>query len=245
MELHHDGISFVALLDHNEAQTVGKAGDVLAGAIPPIAPTLATLSTLVETMDFVGGNNGVEISGSETSTYFMVLPRASGIMGRIVATGVSVASFVANYMTPAGLLINIVIPGIEHTFGAARGEVHCDEGAIGNEETLVMVTSRDGKVGFLSFNGFWTCDHDDGLIYANRGQMLADECFNIVHILDGKIQLQGDNGKWVSGDRNLHNKRVSCNRDKPDEWETWTLHLLGDGKVALQESEGQYASVAP
>lgn len=245
MELHRDGTAFVAILDHNEAQTVGKAGDVLAAAIPPAAPVLAALSTLVETMDFVGGDNGVEISGAEDSTYFMVLPRGNGVIGKIAALGVSVASFVANYMTPAGLITNLVIPGVGHIFGASEGEIHCDENNVGDEETFALVASVSGKIGILSFNGFWTCDHDDSLVYANRTQMLADESFSLVHTPDGKIQLQGDNGRWVSADRNLGGKRVSCNRTEAGEWETWTMHSLGDGTVALQESEGNYASVAP
>jgi len=245
MELHHDGVAFVALLDHAEAETIGTASDVLAAAIPPLAPVLATLSTLVYSMDLIGGNNGVEISGSEGGTYFTVLPRANGILGTIVGAGLSVASFVANYLTAPGLLINVIIPGIGHLFGSATGEVHCDETEAKSEETFALITRSDGRVGFLSFNGLWTCDHDDNLIYANRQQMLADEGFRLVTLPDGRIQLQGDNGMWVCADRDRSNKRVSCDRVNPQEWETWTLVQMGGGKVALKESEGNFASVAP
>jgi hypothetical protein len=165
-------------------------------------------------MDLIGGNNGVEISGSERSTYLTVLPRANGILGTIVGAGLGVASFVANYLTAPGLLINAIIPWIGHLIGSAAGEAHCDETEAKSEETFAPIARIDLQVRFPSFNGLWTCDHDDDSIYANRQQMLAGEGFRLVTLSDGRIQLQGDNGMWVCADRDRSNKRVSCDRVK-------------------------------
>lgn len=82
------------------------------------------------------------------------------------------------------------------------------------------------------------------LIYANRGQALADEKFRLINNANETVSFQSDMGTYMCADRNRGNKRVSVDRTTIGPWEQWTIVFPGNGKIALRESEGQYASVA-
>lgn len=195
-------------------------------------------------MDAIGGNNGVEISGNVGSDQILILPHASGIWGAVVHTVEDVTRILA-LANPAVFTATIGIGLLGHFVGAARGEVHCDENAAGSEETFGCITTTGGFVEIISFNGYFTADSDDRLVYANRGQAQRDEKFRLIHNANGTVSFQSRMGTYICADRNRGNKRVSVDRNAIGEWEQWTIVPVGNGKIALRESQGQYASVAP
>jgi hypothetical protein len=245
MDVHRDGINVVVVMDHNEVRDTLAGGALLSTAVPELAPLIGPLAGIMETMDAVGGNNGVEISGAIGSSNWIILPRANGIWGNLIHTVQEITSFIATYTTPLGLLTKFGIPFLGHLFGSARGEVHCDENNVGQEEPLVIVATPKGQVGLLSWNGYYSADANDRLVYANRGALLLYETFNLRHNGDGTVSFQSAGlGTWMCSDRN-RKKRMTADRGVPSTWESFTIVPLGGGRVALKDSENQYASVAP
>jgi len=52
-----------------------------------------------------------------------------------------------------------------------------------------------------------------------------------------RIHLKTHHGKYLCAE---NNHTVIANRDNAAEWETWTLHHMGDNRVALQSYHGKY-----
>lgn len=245
MEVHRDGASYLIVLTHGEVQSIAAGGDVLSAVIPEIAPVIQAAADVLVTIDLIGGNNGVEVSGVIGSAQLMVLPKTSGIWGTLIHTAQEIGTLYLKLTNPALFLASIGISFLGHTFGSSNGEVHCDEDQAKSEETFVLVTNSNGLVSLLSFNGYFTADSDDRLIYANRSQALRDEQFRLISNSDGTVSFQSWMRTYMCADRNRGGKRVSVDRTAIGDWEKWKLVFLGGGKVALRESEGKFASVAP
>jgi hypothetical protein len=243
MNIQRDGASFIVQLSHVEVETLNAAGGVIAAAAPEIAPIIGALAGIVTTVDFIGGKNGVEISGAIGSTNLMILPQGKGILGTIVRTVSEVASFLVN-LQPGVVLAKFGIKIVGGLFGSPGGSIHANEGAAKNEETFLMITTTDNKVAFIAFRGYFHASSDDSLLWANRDKSLRDEKFDLIRNANGTITLRSWMNTYVCADRNK-GKRMTIDRKTAGEWEQFHLEFLGGGKVALQDSEGKYVSVAP
>src|SRR5215471_14569191 len=155
MDIHRTGASFVLILTHDEVMDTVRGGVVLAKAAPEIAPTLLPLVGIMRAMDFIGGDNGVEISGSIGSTQTLILPHASGIWGTVVHTAQEISAFVLEFTNPAVFLASIGIEWVGHTVGSEAGSIHFNEDKPRSQESFTPISTADGRVGLLSYKGYF------------------------------------------------------------------------------------------
>ena len=239
-----DGTSFVVLLTHEEVLQIAAAGTVTVLIPRPIGPAIIGAVKIIITVDAIGGNNGVEISGDLIAPQtLMVFPSAKGIWGTVVREAQQLPKFIANFTTPVRLAKLLIST---NPFGAGAGEVHCDEKKIGDEETLIMFTEAQGRVALMGYRGIFTPDQDKGCrIMANRQQIGPWELFNLKEHPDGWVSFQGAmDGRWMCADRYIAKRPLVVDRSEQDEWEKFKIHYLGNGRIALEETEHYYARVA-
>ena len=250
MDLQRNGAAFVLTLTHDEVTNFSTTLTIVA---PELATILAPLITIVQTMDLIGGNNGVEISGSIGDARVLVLPHGRGVWGTLIHTVEELAAFVAKYTDPAVFLVNVGIQVVGHLVGAGRGEVNCDEDNAGSEETFIMFARGEKRVTFmyrvwswfpfgprpveyydativtiLSFNGYFTASSDDKLVYANRGVAARDEEFELIHNGDGTVSFSSWLGYMSADSKSTEEK--SFRR---------SLHPGGLGKMENHPSGGR------
>ena len=103
METIRDEDSFVVILTHEEVLQIAAAGTVTVLIPHPIGAAIIGAVNIIVTVDVIGGNNGVEISGDLIAPQtLMVLPRAKGIWGTVVPADQQLAKFIANFTTQSG-----------------------------------------------------------------------------------------------------------------------------------------------
>ena len=244
METIRDEDSFVVILTHEEVLQIAAAGTVTVLIPHPIGAAIIGAVNIIVTVDVIGGNNGVEISGDLIAPQtLMVLPRAKGIWGTVVPADQQLAKFIANFTTPVRLVKLLIST---NPFGAGAGEVNCDEKKIGDEETLIMFTEAQGRVALMGYRGIFTPDQDKGgRIMANRQEIGPWELFNLKQHADGWVSLQSAmDGRWMCADRYIAKRPLVVDRSDQDEWEKFKIHYLGNGRIALEETEHYYARVA-
>lgn len=243
-EVHRDGNAYVVILSHEEVNEIAVSSATAATLYPPIAPFIVAVMPVIVAMDNLGGRNGVEISGSIGSPILLILPRPKGVFGSVFKTVADIGKFIVEYH-PYTLLASLYLKGIEAViglFGKGKGEVYANAGPIGENEKLSMITCTDGRIGILSYRGYFTADDDTKSVIANREDLLDYEKWTMIQHPDGRVSFRSHPGKWMCADRNV-GKRVMVDRSDPGEWEKFTVHFPSAGLVALQDSEGQFLTV--
>lgn len=260
MKLERDGKSIVLILDHEDIvntlapskeRTLNNLSDVLTGvtrknpieqAYPPLAPLVTTLGPIIEVMDQIGGNDGVELSGQLDSAIWLVMPKANGLLGTVISGVQDISRIVAHYADSLSLLHLLGITPLA-TFGSHTGEVHFDKNQVGSKELLIMVATTNRQVGLLSANGYYSVNPNNQLVIANRPHLQAYETWKVRYNDNGSVSFQSTAlGTWLRSDRD-HYKRMSADQTEISSWGKFTIVPLGSGKIALRDAQGQYASI--
>src|SRR5262245_38904972 len=126
--MEFDGSGFPAKwkisVSHSEVSQLSDAAWMASEAVPnEVTAACSAAMAYIEAVDFVGGNNGVDIYGSGVAGFVAVLPH--GITLRDVVTMVEYVA-AGHWLLQAKLLSALFNWGI-HVLGSPRGSIHADE----------------------------------------------------------------------------------------------------------------------
>jgi len=76
--------------------------------------------------------------------------------------------------------------------------------------------------------------------YVMAAERLGHELFEVTEQKDGKIQIAGHNGMYLSAEADKGVRQEFS----PSDWESWTVEHLKDGKVALRSAHGTYLAAS-
>jgi hypothetical protein len=233
--------SYVLLMTHEDVQEFVSGGRRLSETLPHLTRSLRASTGIIDAINTIGGNSGVEIYGGSASQEKIIVPSGKGILGDRLQDEGRGSKLIENRERFTVYRLPELEP--QKARDVSR-DVHCDEGNIGTEETLQIVTAGSSVYFKWAYadDGIFTADGDDRLVYANRSQVLRDEWFTWVKNADGRLSFQCWMGTWMSSDRN-RGKRLTVDRSVAGEWEMFTVEFPGQGFAALKDSENQYASV--
>jgi hypothetical protein len=241
--------TFTVTLSHDETEDAAKAIAALAAiaAPPPVTAVVTAVMGVIRVIDKLGGDGGVEIIGSIFGPLF-IFPAGKGLLGGLFKTLADVTQYLIKFQ-PDVILAKAGISLTERALGAKAGSVHANESTPKGEEAFLLVTNKDATISLYSYQGFFTADKDDRLIWANRKAIARDEKFTLIHNSDGTISLKS----WLQfvsvEKQHPHGKNrfpVNCRGKSAGPWEEFELKFLGNGKVALlSRASGEYVSVAP
>ena len=230
-----------ASLTHED---VGKCRDAALliglGAGPEIAAALVVSQGYLETIDLIGGNNGVNISGVLGA--MIVTPAGIPIIGEAFQFLSGIINGAANIIATAA---SAIFHGFGHVFGfAGRGQLHANENNIGDEERFVLTKLPNGKIAICAYTGFFCADSDDW-VNADRSAPKQWEEWDLIVNADSSVSLKSYKGKFVATDLGQGN-RLAANRDVAAQWEMYQMIWNGDGTMSLKSmASNQFVSAAP
>jgi hypothetical protein len=218
------------------AGTIAGSGAIFAAAgiaAPVIGATILASIAYVHFVNWLGGSNGVEITGVIGTQGIIVTPRAGGLFEDFVEAariGVGVATVIewviaAAASSPAfagsmqlatlGAVFKFFTSG--HPLGIAL--------AAGLGFALEALTGEPDP-------------NEHGAVTADRSEAGAWESFIMAELGNGKVSLLSHMGLFCAegggGDG------VFANRPFVGEWEKWTLIRNDDGSVSFRSHGGHY-----
>ncbi len=232
--------SWKLTLSHNEVGQLSDGAYMAAQGVPSAVTAVCEAAmTYVSLVDYIGGNNGVDIYGSGLAGFTCVLPR--GVTFATVAKFVGYAAL-GQWSVQAQLLYSLG-SWIVHGFGADRGSIRANEDDVGSEERAVMVGLPGGKVGFRFHTGYLCADHArNNEVWADRDALGPWETWTLTDHHDGTISLADDTGHYMCCE---NNKCLTATRTAIGPWEHFRLESQPDGTFALKSWKGEYVSAAP
>jgi hypothetical protein len=209
------------------------------GCAPPYDDALSLGSAYLTTIDLLGGNNGVNITG--VGTTFVATPAGIPIVGDLV----NIVTQIGNGASTAAASIARSI-GHFIGVGAGAGEVHADENDVGDEETFSLVALSGGNVAILSGGGYFCADHDrEGRVWADRQGLGPWETWGFHRNGDGTVSFSSDQGWYMVAHPDRNNEIWTDRQAVQGDWEKFELHSQSGGQIALKSrGTGQYVSVA-
>lgn len=205
-----------------------------AAAAAVVAATIAESTTYIKTVDALGGNNGVSITGVIGQTGLFVVPRGlpgfwEGLIegARIAVAGRTVIEFLiaaAAYSPAAANLL--AIPTVAAVFSAVSA---------GSPIGWAIAFAVGSAIELLDDEP----DPDDhGHVVADRATAGEWEAFIMAGLGDDRVSLLSHVGLLSA--KNGGGSAVYANRVVPGDWETWRLVTNADGTVSLQAIGGHY-----
>jgi hypothetical protein len=247
------GSVWVVSLTHTQAEWVegsaGSAGGIIqllslaGGPIPAalgsaIAGALAIGSGLIQMMDSLGGDQGVDVQGVIGINGILVTPHASGIVAQLIEgarTGVSAVT-IADFLIAAAakdpaMSEGLGISGVAGVFNLVSS---------GNPLGWALAAG----VGILIDFAKPTPDpNEHGGIHADRTKVDAWERFILSQVgPNNQVALLAWQGLFSA--QNGGGDDVYANRPSLGPWETWTLVDNKDGTVSFMTQNGQYLNAS-
>lgn len=245
------GPVWVVGLDHQQADTLDTALTTLAGVIttvagasspaPPVAAIVATIAgavkgagEIIQLMDKIGGNQGVDIQGVLGVAGVIVTPHASGMFGMLVQgarEGVAVATIMDYVLRAAS-----EVPALATGLGLGAAAQVFSKVASGTPLGWALAAAAGAIINLV----LPTPDpNEHGGIHADRTSVGDWERFIMAHIPPGNqiaiLSWQGLFSAQRGGGADVY-----ANRPKISDWETWNIIDNHDGTVSLQSSNGHY-----
>ncbi len=250
MNIRQDGKNFVLTLSHDECQQVTNIGAIASGVWPPIAPAIDLVAAEITAMDLIGGNNGVEISGTVGSTQIIILPAGKGIWGGLVHTLQEIESIIAS-VTPGVVIVEFLKKIIPLPGSGPGQDVHFRGESIQGDERFFFILNHNEKYGILSLRSgkFLTVSLNDQNVYAARDKWDVDEEFTLTQQGVGQVSLlaprlhERNNNGYVSSNADDDN-RMTAVRNAIGRNEIFKMHFEGNGVIGLEDYRGKFASVA-
>ncbi|NKL44812.1 hypothetical protein GFL57_28215 [Rhizobium leguminosarum bv. viciae] len=227
---------------------------------------LIPASALVQTVNAIGGSNGVNITGILQTQLVMVTPiwvspfdLLNGIAKRLLDTlgigehagGALIGAGVGLLAVgPAGVVIGGVA-GFLATIGANSphpGDVLADRDTAQAWEKFSLINVQPDKVALLSWRGFFCADNGGGQgVHANRDQVGAWETHRLFRNPNGTVSFQCADGNFLTAEGGGGGV---CNWNRPaigaweQFWMEWPREHAHEGTFTLKTfQEGKYVSV--
>jgi hypothetical protein len=219
---------------HHLVEVLGVLGPVItAPGGPATTAVLASCLGYIESVNKLGGSNGVEITGRIGSLGVVVTPRWAGLFGKLVqasrlaVSGATMMDFIiqASARIPA-LAQALNLPVVATVFSQVAMGTPLGWAIAAGAGLLIHALEPDPD------------PNAHGAVMADRDQALAWETFLISHLDNhgvallswrGLLSAQGGGGAGVY-----------ANRPQVGPWETWTLLDNHDGTFSLQTINQHY-----
>jgi len=238
-------------LTHEEVLRASDLTYLLALGIPSeYAAAVVVAVSVVQAVDAICGDNGVNIAGMGAST--IVTPAGIRIdtdLGKIIK------AIVEGSLDVVAETIKLPIRILKGTaselgIGSPRGELHADEGSVGDDERFIFTCRPKGKVSLLAYTGFFCADHNrNDEAWADRPVIGPWEEWDLVHNDDNTVSFRSDAKDYLCTDDPDGEKKLYANRPDqpgmPGPWERYQMEWQPDGTVAVKACNGQYVSSAP
>jgi hypothetical protein len=245
------GPVWVVSLTHQQSEALQGTFAAIAGAIgvamaplveaPPVALAVAivegalgTAIGVIQCMDALGGDQGVDVQGVIGTAGVMVTPHGTGVFQTLVQ-GAEVARSVAT-IADYVLLSSSRVPSIADAFGTQTAAAVVTAMANGTPLGWALAAAFGVVVDLLEPA---PDPNAHGGVHADRPQAADWEQFLLFQIPPGnQIALLSWQGLFSAqggggGD-------VYANRPQLGPWETWTLLDNQDGSVSFQTNNGHY-----
>ena len=225
----------------NNDQTHGLAAAVatgeslapLAGPLwPIIAGELAGAIGYIETINYWGGSNGVDINGVAGTMGLIVTPRVGKVYGalidaaRLAVSGRTILDFIimASSKIPE-LAAALEIPAAAQVFSLVSSGTP-------------LGWALAGGIGYVA-DALEPSPDIHGSVMADRNQALEWESFTLATIAPGnQVSLLSHVGLFSA--QGGGGQGVYANRTQVQDWETWTLFDNGDGTASLRTIDGHF-----
>lgn len=253
-------------LTHGEAQNIsGAAGTVAVSTVtyaPVVSVALKALAGVIQTVDAIGGNNGVNVVGVMLTQLVTITPKfispvgiisqiaeavryETGLPGGVVGAGIG-GGIALLAVGPAGVIWGGLAGAIFAGGDSPNpGDVYANRGAVGPWEKFMLLTLTPNNVAMSSWRGYFSAERDGGHdVHANRPHILYWETHSLIHNEDGTVSFS-HNGFFLAAENGGGEGSVcNWNRTTIGPWEKFWMEYQPDGTFALKTfAQGTYVSV--
>jgi hypothetical protein len=261
LALSHEEVGHVHDAAHVSAIIGSATGTPLGLAV---AAAVVAVSSVIRTVDQIGGNNGVNVVGVGFTQLVTVTPRFISPVGLLssFANAIQQATDLPGGVIGAGLGAGITwlaagpalaaLGGVAGYLGTVwnqpgpnPGDVHADRAAIGPWEKFTLVVLNPDRMAMLSWRGYFCAERDGGHdVHANRPHILPWENHFLVRNNDGTVSFGHNAFYFVAENGGGGGSVCNWNRTAIGSWEKFWMEYQGDGTFALKTFEkGTYVSV--
>jgi hypothetical protein len=217
---------------------VAGGGWAISLAFGPLTPAVIAYLTAglgyIESINVLGGNNGVDINGVLGSTGLIVTPRVGKVYGeliqaaRLAVSGRTIIDFVLNASSK--------MPGLASSLGLTTAATVAAQVASGTPLGWALCAGLGLAVDLLSPS---PDPNQHGAVMADRTAIGPWESFIMGQVGDGTktslLSWQGLFSAQMAGGAGVY-----ANRPVVGDWETWNLINNNDGTISFQTSNGHF-----
>lgn len=241
-EFHMVGPVWTLICDNDQTHRLiadvdgilGTMAAIVPVAAPYIAAAIGYSTAYIEGVNWLGGNNGVEITGVIGQQGLLVIPRGvTGLFRELIEAAkiVMAGATVLDWVVAAAAYS----PAIANAGGIA---------AVGSMYNLISSGTPYGwalaAAAGLAIEALQSEPDPDehGHVAANRGQAQDWESFLVQSLGGDQVSLLSHVG-FLSA-RGGGGSAVFANRPQVGDWERWHLLDNGDGTISLRSFNGNY-----
>ena len=256
-------------LSHAEVGGISDAayvGSIATAWAPTVSAAILAVSKVIQLVDAIGWNNGVNIVGVLQTQLVTVTPavvsplglvsrfagelqRVTGLPGGVVGAGIG-AGIALLAVGPAGVVVGGFAGAlgslIGDSGGANPGDVHANRTAVGAWERFLLVPQSPDRVAMSSWRGFFCAEGGGGgPVHANRHVVGDWERHRLIRNANGTVSFQSVGGHYLVAEGGGGGGSVcNWNRGAIGEWEQFWMEFQPDGTFALKTKQhNTYVSV--